>query len=435
MQRQFAGFEQTGRHSQSSLGLDAPGDRPQHARTKRRLTGPLAGLPQRKQRRQERRKRMIWRIPHRFEVEHMHRCTVDTRGLDDAGRESLADHARRAIGTLAVCQRRQDAGTGFVGTCNRNGETVEQQKAALLQQQRIVRRPSRQDFHKPSRYRLRVNPYRLHCVFLPHSLALIAPLAGIAQAQPAAPTPEQWSAVVDAAKKEGMLTFYHNTRPQGIEKLLSEFRKDYPGIKTEHIRLGSAGLNERFGTEYTAGRNLADVLVTFPDEVLFKGVDQNGWALEWTPPELAAFPPEVNRNNRMFALHTTRNVIIYNKQRVKPADAPKEWDDLWNPKFKGKAAMDPPWRSNAVQGLMVLWAEKAPHPNAAKVFANWLMTAKGQALLQETDGLPVTRPGVPPPKFIPPTSALSNVIDTTKNSYGVDLNKEINTWRETFGIK
>ena len=339
-------------------------------------------------------------------------------------------------------------------------------------------------------------------------LALIAPLAGIAQAQPPAPTPEQWSATVEAAKKEGMLTFYHNTRPQGIEKLLSEFRKDYPGIKTEHIRLGSAPLNERFGTEYSAGRNLADVLLTFPDDVLFKGVDHNGWALEWTPPELAAVPPATNRNNRMFALHTTRNVIIYNKQRVKPADAPKEWDDLWNPKFKGKAAMDPPWRSNAVQGLMVLWAKngvtdaaqklkandirffegsagvyqavlrgdaligtladlplepgladgapigfvypksgtavidgyalvatKAPHPNAAKVFANWLMSAKGQEILQETDGLPVTRPGVPPPKFIPPTASLSNVIDTTKNSYGIDLSKEINTWRETFGIK
>lgn len=338
--------------------------------------------------------------------------------------------------------------------------------------------------------------------------ALTTSLATVAQAQPAAPSPEQWSAIVEAAKKEGMLTFYHNTRPQGIEKLLSEFRKDYPGIKTEHIRLGSAALNERFGTEYSAGRNLADVLVTFPDEVLFKGVDQNGWALEWTPPELGAFAAQANRNNRMFALHTTRNVIIYNKQRVKPADAPKEWEDLWNPKFKGKAAMDPPWRSNAVQGLMVLWARngipdaaqklkandirffegsagvyqavlrgdaligtladlplepglvdgapigfvypksgtavidgyalvatKAPHPNAAKVFVNWLMSAKGQAILQETDGLPVTRPGVPPPKFIPPTSSLSNVIDTTKSSYGVNLNKEINTWRETFGIK
>lgn len=338
--------------------------------------------------------------------------------------------------------------------------------------------------------------------------ALGGVMSGASNAQPAAPTPEQWNATVEAAKKEGMITFYHNTRPQGIEKLLSEFRKDYPGIKTEHIRLGSAPLNERFGTEYSAGRNLADVLVTFPDEVLFKGVDQNGWALEWTPPELAAFPPGINRNNRMFALHTTRNVIIYNKQRVKPADAPKEWEDLWNPKFKGKAAMDPPWRSNAVQGLMVLWskngmkdaaqklkandirffegsagvyqavlrgdaligtladlplepglvdgapigfvypksgtavidgyvlvAAKAPHPNAAKVFANWLMTPRGQAILQETDGLPVTRPGVAPPKFIPPTAQLSNVIDTTKNSYGVDLNKEINSWRETFGIK
>ena len=139
--------------------------------------------------------------------------------------------------------------------------------------------------------------------------------------------------------------------------MLEEFRKAYPAIASEQIRLGSAPLIERFSTEFNAGRNLADVLVTFPDDTMFSGVDKRGWAVEWTPPELGAFKAGVNHGNRMFAVHTTRNVIIWNKQRVKAADAPKEWADLWDAKWKGKVAMDPPWRSIAVQGLVALWVK------------------------------------------------------------------------------
>ena len=188
-----------------------------------------------------------------------------------------------------------------------------------------------------------------------------------------------WKAVEDAAKKEGAVSLYHNLRPSGIEKLLSEFRKTYPGIKTEQMRLGSAPLIERFATEFTAGRNLADVVITFPDETMLKGVDTEGWALEWTPPELAAFKPEINRGNKMFAVHTSRNVIIWNKQRVKPADAPKEWTDLWDPKWKGKVAMDPPWRSIAVQGLIAHWSNIGLNDSAQKLKANDVRFFEGSA--------------------------------------------------------
>jgi iron(III) transport system substrate-binding protein len=319
---------------------------------------------------------------------------------------------------------------------------------------------------------------------------------------------EDWAAVQAAALKEGKLSFYHNLRPQGVEALLAEFRKAYPGIQSEQIRLGSAPLIERFSTEFSAGRNLADVLLTFPDDTMFAGIDKGGWAVEWTPPELSAFKPAVNHGNKTFAVHTSRNVIIYNKQRVKPADAPKEWADLWDPKWKGKVAMDPPWRSIAVQGLVALWVKNgiadaaqklkandvrffegsagvfqavlrgdvmvatladlplepgledgapigfvypesgtatndgyvmvnahAPHPNVGKVFVNWLMSAPGQLVLQEQDGLPVTRPGVAPTKFIPPTSALSNAVDSLTIVSGPEQNRTIDIWRETFGIR
>jgi iron(III) transport system substrate-binding protein len=241
---------------------------------------------------------------------------------------------------------------------------------------------------------------------------------------------------------------------------------------------------------------------------MFAGVDQDGWAVEWTPPELSAFGPVVNHGNRIFAVHTSRNVIIYNKQRVKPADAPKEWTDLWDPKWKGKVGMDPPWRSIAVQGLVALWVRngipdaaqklkandvrffegsagvfqavlrgdvmvatladlplepgledgapigyvypksgtaiangyvmvsaRAPRPNAGKVFVNWLMSAPGQLVLQEQGGLPVTRPGVAPTKFVPPTSALSNAVDSFTIVNGPEQRKTIEIWRETFGIR
>lgn len=319
---------------------------------------------------------------------------------------------------------------------------------------------------------------------------------------------DDWQAIKAAALTEGKLSFYHNFRPQGVEQLLVEFRKANPGIQTEQIRLGSSPLIERFSTEFNAGRNLADVMVTFPDDAMLTGVDKGGWAVEWTPPELSAFNPVVNRGNKMFALHTSRNVLIYNKQRVKPTDVPKEWSDLWDPKWKGKVGMDPPWRSNAVQGLVALWhkqgisdaasklkandvrffegsagvfqavlrgdvlvatladlplepgledgapigfvypksgtaindgyvmvSARAPHPNVAKLFANWLMSEPGQIALQKYAGLPVTRPGVPPPQFVPPTSALSNVVDSLEIMHGPEMKKTIETWREVFGIR
>ena len=84
---------------------------------------------------------MVRRIPHGFEVEHVHGGTVDTRGLDDADRKTLADHARRTFGAFAARQRSQDAGTGFVSPGDRDGKPVEQQKAALLLQRSIVRGP------------------------------------------------------------------------------------------------------------------------------------------------------------------------------------------------------------------------------------------------------------------------------------------------------
>lgn len=192
----------------------------------------------------------------------------------------------------------------------------------------------------------------------------LLPISAMAQ-------PTDWPAIEAAARKEGKVMLYHNLNPAGAERLANEFRKAYPAIKMEMTRLGSAPLIQRFSTEFSSGRNIADVLITFPDQRVFDGMN-TGWMAKWVPPELKNFPASVNYEGKdmLFNVQTAREAIIWNKQRVKPADAPKEWADLFDPKWKGKIGMNPPWRSVSIQGIVAYWEKLGLGDTAAKLKAN-----------------------------------------------------------------
>lgn len=347
----------------------------------------------------------------------------------------------------------------------------------------------------------------------PTRRAILAAAAALVAALPAVALPttdaraEDWAATVAAAKGEGKVLFYNNLQPNGIEPLLQKFREAHPGIATEQIRLGSNALIERFDTEFNAGRHLADVMLTFPDE-RFEAGEKAGWMLAWTPPEAAAFPPETKARDRLFTIQQSREALIWNARLVKPADAPKEWEDLFDPKWKGKVGMNPPWRSVSIQQIIAYWedigirepaerlkangvrffegsggiiqavlrgdvrvaelsdlplnplledgapigftypksgtttsagkifvAGKAPHPNAGKVFVNWLMSADGQAALQTYGGLTVTRPGIKPLAKIPATSQLPKVVDGESVINPERQRRIVDGWRTVFGIQ
>ena len=333
------------------------------------------------------------------------------------------------------------------------------------------------------------------------ALALALPaISGSALAQ-------AWSQVVAAAKKEGKLTLYHNTRPAGIEVILKKFRGAFPEIQTEQIRLGSGPLNERFATEFTSGRHLADVLITYADEDLMKTINER--FAEWEPPEFQGnFPAQAKVAGRLYTIQQVREVIVWNKSLVKDADAPREWADLFDPKWKGKVALNTPWRSISVQQMFAYWedigikdaaermkanevrffegssgviqaiirgdaavahmtdiplnpmledgaplgfvypqsgtttadafaavAAKAPHPNAGRVFVNWLMSKEGQKELLEQGGLSVTRRGAPALSKLPATNTLPKVVAGMQVLTAERQKTIIEHWRTVFGVK
>ena len=316
-----------------------------------------------------------------------------------------------------------------------------------------------------------------------------------------------WLVIEAAAKKVGRLTLYHNLPPPGDEGLIAAFEAAHPGMKVETVRLGSTAMMQRFEAETAAGVCPADALMTLYDEAENRWID-NGWVLEWAPPEAAAFPPEFRHRDRIFTTQLFREAIIYNTTRIKPADAPRSYADLFDPKWKGKVGLNPPWRSVAAQGAVAFWEKhlgitgiaqrlkhndvrffsgsagvmqavvrgdvwiaslidpavinaltdgapiaaiypdsgvpaapanvfvpaKAPSVAAGKLFANWLLSEQGQTALQDSAGSPAARPGVKPPRFVPPNSALK--ITLTPSLLTPDYQKAMLTeFRTIFNVQ
>ena len=210
-----------------------------------------------------------------------------------------------------------------------------------------------------------------------HGLLRMAVVAVGLALLPGAAWAQNWDEIVASAKKEGKLTLYHNIRPAGIEVVLQKFRKAYPEIQTEQIRLGSGPLNERFSTEFNANRNLADVLITYAEDKILENV--NTWFAQWQPPELKNFPQGTSRSDRMFAIQQAREAIVWNKNLVKDADAPKDWADLFDPKWKGKVALNTPWRSISVQQMFLYWEELGFTDAAERMRANEVRFFEGSS--------------------------------------------------------
>jgi len=80
-----------------------------------------------------------------------------------------------------------------------------------------------------------------------------------------------------------------------------------------------------------------------------------------------------------FASYETPAVILYAEKMVRPADAPQDWDDLLDPKWKGKLIIRDPLASGtmrAIFGLIISRSLKATGDTAAG-FA-WLRRLDGQ---------------------------------------------------------
>jgi len=169
-----------------------------------------------------------------------------------------------------------------------------------------------------------------------------------------APALAQDQALRDAALKEGELTWYSGqVQAETGEAVGKAFTQRYPGIKVNVVRSTSQVAYQRLSQDMQAGVAQCDIFSS-TDYGHYNVLKRDGSLMPYRPKSadgLIAMARDPDPDNMFQILYIGLYLIAYNNQKVAPADAPKSWTDLLDPKWKGQIATGHPGYSGAV-GVM-----------------------------------------------------------------------------------
>jgi iron(III) transport system substrate-binding protein len=144
--------------------------------------------------------------------------------------------------------------------------------------------------------------------------------------------------LVAAAKREGSLNLYASMAEKDLRRLVAEFEKRY-GIKVNVWRSGKNKVLQRAVAEARAGRFEVDVVHNPSPEMellhrerLLQPV-RSPWQDQLIPEAVAAHREWAGPRVYIF-------VQAYNTQKVKPGELPKTFEDLLDPRWKGRIAIE-----------------------------------------------------------------------------------------------
>ncbi len=305
--------------------------------------------------------------------------------------------------------------------------------------------------------------------------------------------------LIEGARKEGKLVWYTTMISEDFQPLINTFMKKYPFLRAEAWRGGREVVLNRIQSEARAGQFLFDVVSISSSEAGI--LKASGLTQRYQPPSAVAYPKSfVDPEGYWVAAYVNYYVIGYNTKLVSKTEAPKDWQDLLLPQWKGKLAMevenyawfrglkeawgqekavqfarslttqDIRWRkgltltarllaageshaaivaANSIEtlkarGAPVEWvtttdpipaevhpiqvAARALHPNAAKLFVEFVASREGQTLIKNLQRIPA-HPDVAPGWSVNPKELKLQGVGVAAPDRVSQLVKE---WREIF---
>jgi iron(III) transport system substrate-binding protein len=179
----------------------------------------------------------------------------------------------------------------------------------------------------------------------------------------------------------------HDTRtplvlysPHGRD-LLALFEKTYeaahPDVDVRWLDMGSQDVYDRVRSE--AANPQADVWFGGPDTIFARGAAE-GLLAPHRPPWAEALTSDCRAPGDLyFCLYLTAPVLVYNRDAVSAADAPKDWNDLLAPQWTKKVLIRDPLASGTMRTLFgMLLAESVSETGSADRGLDWLRRLDGQ---------------------------------------------------------
>jgi iron(III) transport system substrate-binding protein len=149
----------------------------------------------------------------------------------------------------------------------------------------------------------------------------------------------------DSAKAEGEVVLYSSLNNEQIVTLVDAFKRRFPFIKTSFYRGTSDRVLQRAVTEAKAGRFAVDVVTSAGFQVQL--LKDSALTQRFVPPEALSYNEGFkDPDGHWISVHSLLNSMAYNTQLVRPNEAPKKYEDLLAPRWKGRLGVnlqDPEW--------------------------------------------------------------------------------------------
>lgn len=135
---------------------------------------------------------------------------------------------------------------------------------------------------------------------------------------------------------------YSSMQEDQLNAIKQAFEKKYPDIKLDYYFAGTGKVITKIATEAKSGQVAADV-IWVGDPADYIGFKKMGILQKYSSPEAKDIDPVfIDKDGYYTGARMMNMGIAYNPQKVSKEEAPKNWDDLLDPKWKGQIVMTDP---------------------------------------------------------------------------------------------
>lgn len=192
------------------------------------------------------------------------------------------------------------------------------------------------------------------------------------------PANERQRRLEEGAKKEGNLVVYSNQGLETIQEYSHAFQKKYSFVKVNASRLQGAKGLDRILLEHRVGKLPADVVGVDFDNI--GELMKSGMHARYDSPQKKYYPNQFwDKDGRWYTADYTLVVIAYNTNLVKPAEAPKGYQDLLDPKWKNDIIIDNE-PEQAVFAWLSEWGEEKTAQYMKALMRNGAVARRGHTL-------------------------------------------------------
>ena len=204
----------------------------------------------------------------------------------------------------------------------------------------------------------------------------------MALASPAWGSEDVPKALIEGAKKEGKLVWWGTDGPPLAATILTAFNRRYPFIKVEYTKGIGPDFGDRLMMEADAGASSVDIVNgadSFLNQLVERGVLKNVSNL----PFMKLWPKgTVDPKGNWFGMNATYWILAYNNKLMSAAEAPKTYEEIANPKWKGQFAIDER-PDHWFLGLWIAWVKEKATVTLQRVLANKPFIGKGYTATAE----------------------------------------------------